>query len=116
MKWYTRTMEQTKGNVTMENPFLSKAQNWEASMKILSEFEGCVEATHEYFEHWIEDENEGDWHEWLACGHIVAAQFDAWPVPVPYIETQFGNFVYDPAYQKWLDDDGLEERLSDSEE
>lgn len=95
----------------MKNPFQSKNQNWNETVEILNEFEDCLEHTKKYFSRWIK--NVGGLDQWLSLGIIQNKNWNAWPCPVPTIETQYGNFVYDPIYQKWLDDDGLDERLND---
>ena len=67
--------------------------------------------TQDFFSKWIDDV--GGFDEWLGTVNITEQTFDAWPHPIPTLETQFGNYFYAPDYQSWLDDDGLAEHLAE---
>ena len=91
----------------MENTFATKAQTFNESMEILDGFDGCLEATQEYFKEWIG--NVGGFDEWLAGGFLELRDMGLWAADVPHVQTQFGNYTFNPNSQKWLDDDELED-------
>lgn len=96
---------------TNSNPFQVKMENYNESISIIGKWEGCEEATREYFGEWIE--NVGGWDEWLSRGFLEETEEEPWDHPVPEIQTQFGNYVFDPAYHKWLDEEELWDRIED---
>ena len=84
--------------------------------KVLGRFEECKEDFFETFGEWIE--REGGWEAWCEK-YVIVEEFhpgQPWPVPVPFLETKFGNYTWDPNGQRWLDDDGLDGLIKEYEE
>lgn len=89
---------------TTTNPFASKSDSWKESMEILNDFDGCLEATQEYFEYWINNSFDGDFDEFLASGLIETTETEAFSEPMPFVQSQFGNHIYNVQLQKWQEE------------